>query len=177
VKIIAFTGVSGVGKSTFLSAARLQREFLHLIASELIKVEKSAYGSQLTSEDLRKGNIDKNQAALITAFDRHRASAEVPLVLDAHTIIDTPDGFRELPASVFAALCITGMVFLHASPEMIFEQRGRDTARVRPQRSIQQIAELQDRSLLLAADVTRTLGIPLTVLNQGNCVEFLQLLR
>lgn len=103
-KVVALAGLSGVGKSTLLENAQRTLVFEHLQASELIKAERRECQRKPVAHDLlREGNIDDNQALLISGFMR-RAPKEGLIVLDGHTVIDTPDGLVEILPSVFRRL-------------------------------------------------------------------------
>lgn len=66
---IAFVGISGVGKSTFLKTVMSTTPFLHLEASKLIKEELALVQQQIqTSEELRTGAVLGNQELLVRAF-------------------------------------------------------------------------------------------------------------
>lgn len=100
-RVVALVGLSGVGKSTLLEDARRRLVFEHLQASDLIKAERQERQGKPAAHDLlREGNIDDNQDLLISGFMR-RAPEEGLIVLDGHTIIDTPDGLVEISPSVF----------------------------------------------------------------------------
>jgi adenylate kinase len=68
-RIVAVTGVSGVGKTTCLNFVAKRIGFQHLQASALIQ---SARASQsvlpVSHDDLRKQDIDQNQALLLSGF-------------------------------------------------------------------------------------------------------------
>ncbi len=162
-EVIALVGLSGIGKSTLLKDARRKITFQHLQASELIKEEKQRRLNKSIEHDLlREGDIDENQALLITAFMR-RASTEGVVVLDGHTLIDTPHGLVEISPSVFSAIGISRFVVLVDDAEKIMLRRLSDTLRTRPLRSLQEIADHQERSVLSAYRAALTLSAPLVI--------------
>lgn len=162
-KVIALAGLSGVGKSTLLDSARLTLVFEHLQASDLIKAERQErQGKHVAHDLLREGNIDDNQALLISGFMR-RAPEEGLIVLDGHTIIDTPDGLVEISPSVFSAIDVSRFVVLVDDVEKIELRRLSDTRRTRPVRSHEELAEHQERSVLAAYRAALALSVPLFV--------------
>ncbi len=162
-KVIALAGLSGVGKSTLLDGARRTLVFEHLQASDLIKAERQErQGKPVAHDLLRKGNIDDNQALLIAGFMR-RAPEEGLIVLDGHTVIDTPDGLVEISPSVFSAIDVSRFVVLVDDVEKIELRRLSDTRRTRPVRSHEELAEHQERSVLAAYRAALALSVPLFV--------------
>ena len=162
-KVIVLAGLSGIGKSTLLDNARRTLVFEHLKASDLIKAERQErQGMPVAHDLLREGNIDENQALLISGFTR-RAPEEGLIVLDGHTIIDTPDGLVEISPSVFSAINVSRFVVLVDDVEKIVSRRLSDTRRTRPVRSLEELAKHQERSLLAAYRAALSLIVPLFV--------------
>lgn len=161
---IAFVGISGVGKSTFLKAALGTTPFLHLQASKLIKEELALVQRQVqTSEELRTGAVLDNQELLLRAFHRNACGHEGLVVLDGHTVVDTGSSLQRIPASVFAEMKVRSILFLQDDPEVIRSRRAADTTRDRPESSAQEIKMHQQEAMLAAADIALVLGIPLQV--------------
>ncbi|KAB2756963.1 AAA family ATPase [Brucella anthropi] len=162
-KVVALAGLSGVGKSTLLENAQRTLVFEHLQASELIKAERRECQRKPVAHDLlREGNIDDNQALLISGFMR-RAPKEGLIVLDGHTVIDTPDGLVEILPSVFSAIDVSRFVVLVDDVEKIALRRLSDTRRTRPVRSHEELAEHQEMSVLAAYRAALALSVPLFV--------------
>lgn len=162
-RVVALAGLSGVGKSTLLKEARRRLVFEHLQASDLIRAERQErQGNPIAHDILREGNIDDNQALLISGFMR-RAPEEGLIVLDGHTIIDTPDGLIEISPSVFSAINVSRFVVLVDEVEKIALRRLSDTRRMRPARSHEELAEHQQRSVLSAYRAAIALSVPLFI--------------
>jgi Archaeal adenylate kinase len=165
---IAFVGISGVGKSTFLKTAMGTTPFLHLEASKLIKEELALAQQRVqSSEELRTGAVLDNQELLIRAFRRNATGHEGLVVLDGHTVVDTGSGLQRIPASVFGAMNVRSILFLQDDSEVIRSRRAIDTTRVRPERSAREIRRHQQEALLAAADIALELDIPLQVVTRG----------
>lgn len=162
-KVVVFAGLSGVGKSTLLEDTRQRLTFEHLQASELIKAERQERQDKPVAHDLlREGNIDDNQALLISGFMR-RAPEEGLIVLDGHTVIDTTNGLVEISPSVFSAIDVSRFVVLIDDVETIALRRLSDTRRTRPIRSPEELAEHQERSVLSAYRAALALSVPMFV--------------
>lgn len=163
-KVVALVGLSGVGKSTLLEDARRRFSFGHLQASDLIKAEKQERRDNTVAHDLlREGNIDDNQTLLISGFMRY-APEEGLVVLDGHTVIDTPDGLVEILPSVFKAIDVCRFVVLVDDVEKIALRRLSDTRRTRPFRSPEELVEHQERSVLAAYRAALVLRVPLFII-------------
>lgn len=166
--IVALVGISGVGKSTLLKSVSDMVQFQHLQASALIKEAREAVtASSVATDDLRQTNISDNQALLLRGF-QNRRSADAPLiVLDGHTVIDTPSGLVRIDPPVFEALGVTHFIFLADIPESICLRRRKDDARKRPERSPEELDDHQSQALLGAFAAALHLGTPLMVFTSG----------
>ena len=165
---IAFVGVSGVGKSTFLKTLMGRMSFLHLEAGKLIKEELALVQHQVqTSEELRTGAVLDNQDLLVRAFLRKISGHEGLVVLDGHTVVDTGFGIQRIPASIFRKMNVRSILFLQDDPTVIRSRRVDDTKRVRPERSAQELKHHQHEAMLSAADIALELDIPLQVVTHA----------
>ena len=156
---VAFTGVSGVGKTTFLRYLSQALEFQHLSAGTIISSEL-----RCRSEDrdfLRLEGFDENQDLLVSGFHRER-SAEIPIaILDCHNVVHTETGLSKVPTEVFMRLGITAFLHLSASPEAIIVNRSEDTTRRRPVISVYEMSFHQEESLKAAREISHELAIPI----------------
>lgn len=172
--IVALVGISGVGKSTLLKAASDRVQFQHLQASALIKAGKEAItASTIAADDLRRADINDNQALLVHGFNNARSPDAPLIVLDGHTVIDTPSGLVRIEPRVFAALGVTQFIFLADDPAAISIRRENDQSRTRPKRSPQELDDHQTQALLNTFAAARHLGVPLMVftINQVDAVR------
>ncbi|UWM78394.1 AAA family ATPase (plasmid) [Rhizobium sp. WSM4643] len=162
-KVVALAGLSGIDTSRRCAP---KTGFEHLRASDLIKSERQErQGKPVAHDLLREGNIDDNQALLLSGFMRH-APKEGLIVLDGHTIIDTPDGLAEISPSIFSAIGVTRFVVLVDDVEKIALRRLSDTRRTRPFRSSEElVAEHQERSVLAAYRAALALRVPLLIVS------------
>ncbi|WP_414462428.1 ATP-binding protein [Hyphomicrobium sp. DY-1] len=163
--IIALVGISGVGKSTLLRAAAETLTFQHLQASALIKEAKERRTSAaVASDELRTADIADNQALLVEGFGLARNSGDALVVLDGHTVIDTPLGLITIEPSVFAAVGVTQFIFVADDPNAILSRRTDDQSRNRPQRSALELEQHQEQAVLAAFKAALHLGVPLHML-------------
>lgn len=164
-KIIALVGLSGVGKTTSLRSFGQDLSFQHLQASALIRDQiKQQSEAALSADALRLGDIDENQRLLVVGFHAvHRSELDL-IVLDGHTVIDTPNGLTEISSSVFSDIGVTEFVFIAEEPSIIFERRLNDVSRSRPVRSAEELRTHQEVALLTAFKSALTLQKPLTIL-------------
>lgn len=158
-KIVAVVGISGVGKTTFLSRVAAKCEFQHLSAGTLI-----AQGRSLAStarDSLRSSNLDENQSLLVEGFkDASDPDAKI-IILDGHVVMLSPVGLAPIDSRVFASLGIDIIAHLEADPPQILSNRLKDTGRERPSLSIEELGAHQIRSLAEARRVADDLGIEL----------------
>jgi adenylate kinase len=160
--IIALVGISGVGKSTLLRAAAETVRFQHLQASALIKAAKEKQTTEaVVTDELRTADITDNQALLVKGFNQARAPDSHLIILDGHTVIDTPNGLTTIEPSVFAALGVTEFIFIADDPEAIHTRRVNDSSRNRPNRSARELALHQEHALLAACNAALSLAVPL----------------
>jgi adenylate kinase len=173
MKVIAVVGVSGVGKSTLLAEVFSESHFLHLEASQLIRSEMDK--SAQTPEDLRLGPVISNQEYLIGGFKRATAGYEGLVVLDGHSVIDTPHGLVKIPAKVFAEMGVSQIIVIQETPSLIYERRRKDMKRRRPSRSIDELAQYQRVSVSWASEIGRQISCPVSLIEKPEVDELVEL--
>ncbi len=176
-KIVFLAGVSGVGKTTFLRELANHAEFQHLTASQIIKDQKQYINLQnMTSEELRLANIADNQKTLVDGFHRLKEPQIDLIIIDGHTVIDTPDGLVEIESSVFEGLGIDHFIFLKEQPAEILKRRQADSSRNRPLICVESIEQQQAISLTITTKIAGTLGVPMSSLSTCQFDDALRIL-
>src|SRR5690242_8893414 len=111
--VVAVAGLSGVGKSTLLTRLKNAIPMQILQASALIKEARASRdGESLTLDALRAVDLDENQRLLAQGFARRVDRAASLVVLDCHTVIETPGGLIRIDPRVFDLMNVRAMVFL-----------------------------------------------------------------
>lgn len=129
-KIIAITGISGVGKTTFIRNLAERFSFQHLTGGSLIARAKDRAAT--TRDKLRLLGLDENQRLLIEGFMAARDHDVETVIFDGHAVIDGLTGLASIPVGVFEAIGVCLMVHLEADPLEIQHNRTRDSDRLRP---------------------------------------------
>ncbi|HBB85888.1 MAG TPA: hypothetical protein DC031_22105 [Sulfitobacter sp.] len=156
-EIVSFTGISGVGKTTFLRCLAERVPFQHLTGGSLIAAARKASLNQ--RDALRYADLDENQGLLIAGFRLSRDPTAPCIIMDGHAVIDVGDGLEELPVEVFRELGITKMVHLEAEPARIRTNRSNDTTRQRPVYDHETLSRHQLASHARAKSIAAALNI------------------
>lgn len=168
--LIFVSGISGVGKTTLVERARVELAFHHARASELIQNGLSKLS--LNVETL--GDLERNQAALVSGLRDLQGQTTLPIVLDGHTIIFSESGAFKVGIATFASLRPTAMLTLIAQPDEVSVRRQNDRSRVRPSFRVDELSRQQDLVCEEAANIAGQLKIPHSV--AANEEEFIALL-
>jgi|JI8StandDraft_2_1071088.scaffolds.fasta_scaffold01406_11 adenylate kinase len=175
---VALLGLSGVGKTTMLNRLSEKHAFTHLEASRLIKAEQVRRSiTAQSSEALRTGPVLDNQALLIAGFQHEASSIKGAIVFDGHSVIDGGNGLIEIPAAVFAALELNAVCFLQAEPAEILARRQSDSARQRPARSEEALAEHQEKAIEVAKAIAEQLCLPFALIGDAQEADLAALIR
>jgi adenylate kinase len=158
-----------VGKSWLISRYASAHAATHVQASQLLRDAKAAItGAEVTSEQLRTGAVLDNQQLLIQAFAAARAAAIAPLIFDGHCLIDASSQLIEIPAEVIEALSMSGLVFVQSEPYEIAARWRRDTTRISPSRSAEEISLHQQRANSLCKEYANRLNLDLHIVKAGD---------
>jgi adenylate kinase len=176
-RIVALTGLSGVGKSTLLRTLAASVPFEHFQASALIREGRAAESAALSSDQLRLADIDENQQLLIRGFKVKASTNAGLIVLDGHTLIERDDELTRIDARVFREIGINKMIFLSDDPKCIVERRRNDATRDRPVPDIDRLRQIQNEALNHAAVICRMLGVPLKTFRPNQPELIMQALR
>lgn len=177
-RVIALTGVSGVGKSTLIKTLVASNPHKHLQASALIKEGRHASGDvTVTLDQLRLVDIDENQQFLIRGFQLQAGASTGLVILDGHTVIEQDHELTRIDARVFGAIGIDSMIFLADDPESIAKRRRNDTARKRPVPSVDGIRLIQEEARAQAITICRELDIPLHIFHPDQTALIAQALQ
>lgn len=156
-RVVAVTGISGVGKTTFLRELADLVTFQHITGGSLIAANREAGSDQ--RDAMRHADLDENQRLLIKGFEVARDPAADLVVIDGHVIIDDGSSLQRLPAHVFRALGVTMMVHLEAEPTRISINRFTDHSRSRPTYGLDLLRQHQDISRVHAKSIAAELGV------------------
>jgi len=137
-RVLVF-GISGVGKTqTCTDYADRHPDTLFVSASSLLTAATAQSGESLRTAS--PDEIRNNQAKLASALADFCAGREaLPVLIDAHGVIDNDSEFVRIPVSAIESLSPHRLILLEAAPAVVAERRAAD-ARPRPQRPIDAIA-------------------------------------
>jgi adenylate kinase len=166
--VIAFTGLSGVGKSTLLQKLSAHWRFQHLQASALIRATRQATEIVPTVDHLRLADLDENQQLLVRGFAAAADKNEPLIVLDAHTLIELPNGTVLIEPEVFGAIGIKSMLFLTAPAADIASRRANDRARQRQHRTAEDLEKVLEEARRQAEHICHALRVPLFVVESSD---------
>lgn len=157
-KVIGFTGISGVGKTTFLHKLAEVIDFQHLTAGDLIA---RARGAETGVRDaIRFSNLNENQKLLIEGFSLARDPTSRIVILDGHAVIDSGEELLKVSSEVFRSLGLYSIVHLEDKVGKISENRKVDGSRSRPNHPLDVLAMHQSCSREHARIIAGELSIP-----------------
>lgn len=173
-KIIAVTGVSGVGKTTFLHHLAELIDFQHVTGGSLIATACEA--APEARDVIRYADLDENQRLLIEGFVLTRDPNSNLIIIDGHVVIDDGNRLSEISSEVFRALGVSVMVHLESEPERIAANRGGDTSRSRPTYPLDILEHHQGVSRAQAQAVADILGIPFHIVTHNDTEHLARLI-
>ena len=172
--VVAFAGISGVGKTTFLRSLGRHVSFQHLTGGSLISAARRTADNE--RDTLRHANLDENQRLLIQGFALKRDEFAQLIIMDGHVVIDADDKFQKVAISVFEDLGIRMMVHLESDPALIVINRSQDLARSRPVHSVEVLSQHQQISRQYAEEVAARLDIEFVEVDHEGVQTFGELL-
>lgn len=164
--VIAFLGLSGVGKTTFLRHLRNHVSFQHLTGGSLIAAAREV--SDGDRDQLRHADLDENQRLLIRGFELQRDPEAPFLILDGHAVIDNGHALTKLPVAVFREIGTAIVVHLEADPGHIAAYRTSDKDRDRPHHNLETLAQHQSISRAHAGHIAQSLSIDMHIVGHGD---------
>ena len=174
-KVVAFTGLSGVGKTTFLQQLAKHIPFQHLTGGSLVATALDAHPAE--RDAMRHADLDENQQLLVNGFELARDPSNPLVVMDGHAVIDTSAGLKELSIDVFRALGTSIMVHLEAEPFQICTNRSKDTSRLRPVYDPETLSQHQLASRTHASFIADALGIEFHIVTHNDIEHLAVFLR
>lgn len=173
-RIVAFTGISGVGKTTFLRKLAELIDFQHVTGGSLIATARGA--SREARDAIRYAHLDENQRLLVEGFALTRDPDSSLVIMDGHVVIDDGEGLSKISSDIFRELGISVMVHLESEPQQIAANRGGDTSRSRPPYPSDILEEHQVFSRTHAQAIADILGSPFHIVTHNDTVQLAELL-
>lgn len=156
-EVVFVGGIHGVGKTTFCQALAKIMEINHYSASELIK----RYNSELTFEDKKIKDVQKNQNALIASIEKFIEYDS--FILDWHfTLLNQSNHIIDVPLDTFGKLNIKKILLLVLNPELILK---RLNSRSQNKITFELIEPLQKKEIKQAEYISKILNVELIKLN------------
>ncbi|MEO0917612.1 MAG: AAA family ATPase [Pseudomonadota bacterium] len=173
-RVVAFTGISGVGKTTFLNKFADIVAFQHVTGGSLIASARDAAAD--SRDAMRHADLDENQRLLIRGFALVRDPTAELVIMDGHVVIDDGKGLINISSDVFNALDVTVMMHLEADPDRIIKNRRQDTSRSRPSYATERLAQHQRMSREHAQSIARALNIGFNVVTHDDVAHLAKVL-
>lgn len=170
--LIFLGGVHGVGKTSMCEGIPEKFGLKVISASAIIRAERAHPSSDSRTAVL---NVGGNQGLLIRGVQRLVTDAPGNYLLDGHFALRTLAGnIEEIGADVFHSIGVGGLICLVDEPAAIAQ---RLTTRDREMHDVDAISQLQSAEQSSAESVSRTLALPLKVVQAFDERAFEQSLR
>lgn len=172
-RVVAILGVSGVGKTSMVSAYSRHYPSVHSVrASTLLKAAVLVPDTE-TLRTAPAPEIHDNQVRLASAFSELRSRyPERNIIFDGHSLIDNDETLVIVPVATFIQLAPNLIVFLEDDPEAIHVRRNMDEERLRPNRSVDEIATHQQTAKEAAFSYGAALSAPCLAVWSGDHASF-----
>lgn len=177
LKVVLVCGVAGVGKTSLIRDFVAGRPWAVTLSAGTIIAEARRISDPERLRTLPSNELERSQQLLVEGFSRILPTVAASLLLlDAHTVIDGNDGLYCVPFDVFERLKLDGVIHVEAQSAVIWERRRLDTQRVRPQRSVSDLAEYQRLSAERACQISSRLSTWIGHIEAGDQEQFERLL-
>ncbi len=174
-RVVAFTGISGVGKTTFLSELAELVNFQHVAGGSLIAAARKTASDR--RDTMRHADLDENQRLLIEGFAMVRDPSAELIIMDGHAVIDGGAGLTKISSDVFNAIDVMVIVHLEADANRISKNRLMDTSRSRPMYDTQTLRQHQHVSRIHARAIAESLGADFHVVTHDDVAHMAKLLE
>ena len=177
-RVVAFTGLSGVGKTALIRTLGASVPLKHLQASSLIKEGRQASGETQSCRINCGLSISMRTSGFSLGASELKADTTTGLIiLDGHTVIERDGGLTRIDPRVFGAIGIDSMIFLADEPEALAKRRRDDTTRNRPMVTVDNLRLAQEEAKDHAAVICRALSIPLQIFRPDQSALIAEALR
>lgn len=172
-RVVAVLGISGVGKTTMVSTFIRHHPWAHSVRGSALLKEASAVSDTEALRTASASDIQANQDRLTSAFSElRRRHPDRHIIFDGHSLIDNDNGLVIVPTATFAQLAPSLILFVEDDPNAILTRRLADVRRVRPRRSVNEIAAHQHTAKETALGYGYALCIPCVAIRSGNFPVF-----
>jgi adenylate kinase len=172
-RVVAVLGISGVGKTTMVTAFTQGRPWVHSIQASTLLKEATAATNTEALRTASATDIHANQDRLTSAFSElRRRHPDRHIIFDGHSLIDNDEGVVVIPTSTFVRLAPDMIMFLEDAADAILVRRAADVGRVRPRRSADEITSHQNTAKDAAFRYASTLRIPYATIRSGDFISF-----
>jgi len=172
--VLFVCGISGVGKTHLIR--QVLPELQHAVswtAGEMIgEARENADPEYLRT--LPQNELIQSQELLVRSFRRRLDETTAALILlDAHCVLDTEEGFFEIDTGVIRRLDPMAFIHIEDHVERILERRTADTRKRRPARNAEQLHDYQERSRRVCEAFALALHRPMIQIYSDDTVGFL----
>ncbi len=162
IRTVFIGGVHGVGKTYFCKSLTDHFDVEHVTASELI-------GRHIKHQiDKTVPDIEKNQLILAEELNCYQTSCRT-ILLDGHfCLLNVTSDVRDVPLETFRAISPHAIILLIDKPEAISERLSKRDSHLH---STEMILALQSREIARANFVSRSLEVPISVIEVAEALE------
>ncbi len=172
-RVVAVLGISGVGKTTMVSAFTQGHPWVHSIRASALLKEVAAVDDVEILRTASAADIRANQDRLALAFSElRRRHPDHHIIFEGHSLIDNDEGVVVVPTTTFVKLSPDLIIFLEDSADAILTRRLADAGRIRPRRSTEEISAHQQAAKEAALCYSAALAIPHVIIQSGDAAAF-----